>query len=66
MAFDQGNQAGSVQYEQNRTKDWSSTDTADEVGDGRARGLNSYVFRRDKQVRPEPSVGDVTDAVSGL
>jgi len=41
MAFNRGNQAGSVQYEQNRTKNWSSRDTADEVDDGRARGPNS-------------------------
>ena len=40
MAFNRGNQAGSVQYEQNRTKDWSLGDTADEVDDGRARGPN--------------------------
>jgi len=41
MAFNRGNQAGSVQYEQNRTKNWSSRGTADEVDDGRARGPNS-------------------------
>ena len=66
MAFDQGNQAGSVQYEQNRTKDWSLRNTADKVDDGRARGPNSYVLRPAKKVRPEPSVGDVTNAVGGL
>ena len=63
MAFDQRNQAGGVQYEQNRAKDWSLRDTADEVDDGGARGPNSYVLRPAKQVRPEPSVGDVADAV---
>ena len=66
MAFDQKNQAGSQQYEQNRAKDWSLRDTTDEVDNGRARGPNSYVLRPVKQVRPEPSVGDVTDAVGDL
>jgi len=54
MAFDQGNQAGSVQYEQNRTKDWSLGDTADEVDDGRARGrvfeTPELYYRTDKQL----------------
>jgi len=64
--FDQRNYAGSVQNEQNRVKDWSSSDTADEFDGGRTRGPKSYVLRPTKQVRREPSKSNVADAVGGL